>query len=159
MKLLASFEFIRVNVARFAQFNKVSGYGLFKVLLPLHGLVTPVHKRGEDKRGRLLLPPDQGPALGQEGAADPRRGQTERPGIWPGDDWGQIKHCWILRTILLHSETGAHVSHLYLNISYSDHIEPFFRPDLPTVQLIAMFKRSCTGTNKGPRHLYVTMCG
>jgi len=32
-------------------------------------------------------------------------------------------------------------------------------PDLPAVQLIALIKRSCSGSNKGPRHLYVTMCG
>ena len=33
------------------------------------------------------------------------------------------------------------------------------RPDQTTVQVVALLKRSCLRTGKGPRHLYVTMCG
>ena len=33
------------------------------------------------------------------------------------------------------------------------------RPDQTAVQVLALLKRSCLRTGKGPRHLYVTMCG
>ena len=88
---------------------------------------------------------EQGSALGQERRVDIIS--------W---DWGQ--HCGLLRKFLLHSETGRHVrrfgeSRVFSIVCY------FLRSDVPTVQLIALLKRSCSGTNKGPRHLYVTMCG
>ena len=81
---------------------------------------------------------------------------TEENG-WRLWEWVWTKWLfWRIWKVLLYQERGHGVRRCFL--FFSLHFSSSFRSDTADMELIALIKRTCTGS-KGPRHLFVTLCG